>query len=71
MCEWVDFSYSESPSGLTHPTKFLLNRIYGKEKMLFKEQKDVFLTIFSESQGCMMHPIKFLLKRIYGLKEVV
>ena len=41
MCEWGDFSYSESHSGLTHPTKFLLNRIYGLEEMLFKEQKDV------------------------------
>ena len=40
MCEWGDFSYSESLWGLTHPTKFLLNRIYGLEEMLFKEQQD-------------------------------
>ena len=40
MCEWGDFSYSESLWGLTHRTKFLLNRIYGLEEMLFKEQQD-------------------------------
>ena len=40
MCEWGDFSYSESLWCLTNPTKFLLNRIYGLEEMLFKEQQD-------------------------------
>ena len=29
ISEWDDFSYSESECCLTHPIKFLLDRIYG------------------------------------------
>ena len=82
MCGWVDCSYSESLCCLTHPTMFMLNRIYGMEEMLFKEQimPVKFLTIVDfwvewcylfESPCCTMPPIKFLLKRKYVLEEVV
>ena len=47
MCGWGDYSYSESLCCLTHPTIVILNRIYGMEEMLFKEQtmRVKFLTI--------------------------
>ena len=38
MCRWDDCSYSQSLCCLTHPTMFMLNRMYGMEEILFKEQ---------------------------------
>ena len=74
------FTYSESPCCMMHPNKFLLKRIYGLEKVVWKIPKMLFSAWPSfvskwnersiyESFFGLKHPITFLLIRTYSLEE--
>ena len=79
ISEWDDFSYSESPSCMLHPNKFLLIRKYGFKEVL-KIQRRLFSAQPSflskwnersiyESLFGLKRLIKFLLMRTYGFEE--